>query len=337
MKVSRIMAAWRHWVGKASNARYALFGAALLLSGCSGAPHFSFLDPQGPVANAERWHFYIVLGIMAVLVAAPIFLVMPFVLWRYRYGNKRARYAPKWKFSRLIEIFTWAGPVIIVCILGFFVWRDAHRLDPYKPLPSDQPALQVQVIGYDWKWLFIYPKLGIATIGTLGMPAGRPVSMHLTSATVMQSFFIPSLGSQIYAMGGMVTQLNLEASRPGTFLGENTMYSGKGFHKQKFTAVALAPDDFKAWVKKVRNTGMTLDGDVLKTIAERGTLAQLITDLPPAASHDGSVYLTGVTPTLFRAVVKSTMRGTRVVPGNGSTPAHATTTRPSLTKTRGKP
>lgn len=333
MTAASMRLALRRWTGWYARARYSLLGAALLLSGCSGNPHFSFLDPQGPVANAERWHFYIVLGIMLVLVVGPIFLVMPFVLWRYRYGNKRARYAPKWKFSRLIEIFTWAGPVIIVCILGFFVWRDAHRLDPYKPLPSDQPALQVQVIGYDWKWLFIYPKLGIATLGTLGMPAGRPVSMHITSATVMQSFFIPSLGSQIYAMGGMVTQLNLEASRPGRFLGENTMYNGEGFHKQKFTAKAMAPNDFNAWVKNVRRTGIALDDDVLKSLAKRDTLAQLVSDLPPAASHDGSVYLTGVTPQLFRAVVKATMRGTTVKLGDGSQPARATSIRKNLATT----
>lgn len=295
----------------------------IALAGCSHAEHLSFFDPQGPIANAERSHFYWVLGIMVVLVAAPIFLTMPFILWRYRYRNRKARYTPKWKFSGFIEIITWAGPIIIVCILGFFVWRDAHRLDPYKPLASNQPALRVQVIGYDWKWLFIYPGQGIATIGTLAMPVGRPVAMHLTSATVMQSFFIPSLGSQIYAMGGMVTQLHLEASRAGRFLGENTMYSGKGFHQQKFTAVAMSPDDFKAWVRKVRTTGVPLDRKVLDAIVGRNTRTQLIAALPPGATHADTVYLTGVNGQLFPAVVKATMRGTRVELDHAPVSAHA--------------
>ncbi|MGH8234482.1 MAG: cytochrome o ubiquinol oxidase subunit II [Rhodanobacteraceae bacterium] len=264
------------------------------------------------MADAQRWHFYWVLGIMAILVAGPIFLVLPFFAWRYRYGNKSARYTPKWEFSRLLEIMSWGGPIVIVAVLAFFVWRDSHKLDPYKPLASNQPALRVQVIGYDWKWLFIYPDQGIATIGTMALPVGRSVSMHLTSATVMQSFFIPALGSQIYAMGGMVTQLNLQAAKPGSSLGENTMYNGNGFHQQKFTAIAMTPARFKAWVQTVRATGVPLDARTLNAISRRDTRAQLIADLPRGASHDGNVYLTGVTPTLFPGVVRATMNGTPV-------------------------
>ncbi|MEO7127370.1 MAG: ubiquinol oxidase subunit II [Rhodoferax sp.] len=289
-----------------------LLGALLALSGCSTDMHLSFLDPQGPIAAAQREHFYWVLGIMAVLVAGPIFLALPFFAWRYRYGNKAARYTPKWKFSRLLEIMSWGGPIIIVAVLAFFVWRDSHRLDPYRPLVSEQPALQVQVIGYDWKWLFIYPDQGIATIGTMAMPVGRPVSMHLTSATVMQSFFIPALGSQIYAMGGMVTQLNLQAARPGRSLGENTMYNGDGFHQQKFTAVAMTPAEFQAWVAKVRADGIPFDAQTLTAISQRSTHVQLVASLPKAKSMEGNVYFTGVSKSLFPAVVKATMEGTPV-------------------------
>jgi cytochrome o ubiquinol oxidase subunit 2 len=305
----------------------AICALALMLGACVGNTHLSFLDAQGPVADAERWHFYWVLGILVVLVAGPIFLVLPFFVWRYRYGNAAARYTPRWKYSRFLEIMSWAGPIAIVGVLAFFVWRDAYRLDPYKPLASDQPALRVQVIGYDWKWLFIYPDEGIATVGTMALPVGRPVAMHLTSATVMQSFFIPSLGSQIYAMGGMVTQLHLQASRPGRFLGENTMYNGNGFHQQKFTAVAMTPDGFQDWVGRVRATGVALDARVLEAIARRGTRAQLIDDLPHGASHDGSVYLSGVTPGLFSTVVRATMDGTAVELAQGSGTAGATTAR----------
>jgi cytochrome o ubiquinol oxidase subunit 2 len=286
----------------------------LMLSACAGSTHLSFLDPQGPVADAQRWHFYWVLGIMAVLVAGPIFLLLPFFAWRYRYGNKAPRYTPRWEYSRLLEIMSWGGPIVIVIVLAFFVWRDTHRLDPYKPLASDQAPLQVEVIGYDWKWLFIYPDQGIASIGTLALPTRRPVSLHMTSATVMQSFFIPALGSQIYAMGGMVSQLNLQASKPGKSLGENTMYNGDGFHQQKFTALAMSPADFKAWVGKVRATGIPLDAQSLEIIAQRNTRSDLIAALPRARSMDGDVYFTGVSRSLFPAVVMATMDGKPTLP-----------------------
>jgi cytochrome o ubiquinol oxidase subunit 2 len=278
----------------------------LTLSACAGNLHMSFLNPQGPVAHAEMVHFYLVLGIMAVFVAGPIFLVLPFILWRYRYGNPKAvGYTPKWRDSVPMNVLTWAGPILIVCVLGFFVWRDSHKLDPYKPIASSQPALQVQVIGYDWKWLFIYPKQHIATIGILVMPAGRSVSFHLTSATVMKSFFIPALGSQIYAMGGMVTRLHLEASKTGRFLGENTMYDGNGFHDEKFVAVAKSPAEFKAWVGKIQATGVPLNAGMLKLLSASSTRGKLIAQLPHAASRNGYVSLTGVTAELFPRVVKA--------------------------------
>ncbi|MEO7053223.1 MAG: cytochrome ubiquinol oxidase subunit II [Rhodanobacter sp.] len=288
---------------------------ALLLVACSGGPHLSFLNPQGPVADAQRSHFYWVLGIMAVLVAGPIFLLLPFFAWRYRYGNNKPRYTPRWEYSRFLEIMSWSGPIVIVMVLAFFVWRDTHRLDPYRPLASEQAPLQVEVIGYDWKWLFIYPDQGIASIGSLALPTGRPVTLHLTSATVMQSFFIPALGSQIYAMGGMVSQLNLEASKPGESLGENTMYNGDGFHQQKFTALALAPADFKAWVDKVHKSGLPLDAATLKIITQRSTRAEMIAALPSAArSMGGSVYFTGAGKALFPAVVRATLDGAPTLP-----------------------
>ena len=288
--------------------------AASLLTACGSDPHLSFLDPQGPVADAQRWHFYEVLGVMTVLVAGPIFLLLPFFAWRYRYGNKTRKYTPKWEYSRLLEIMSWTGPIIIVAILAFFVWRDSHRLDPYKVLVSDQAPLRIQVIGYDWKWLFIYPDQGIASIGMLAVPAGRPFSMRLTSATVMQSLFIPALGSQIYSMGGMVTQLNLQASQPGRFLGENTMYNGDGFHQQNFTTVAMTTADFEGWVKDVRTNGIPLDAQTLSIISQQTTRRDLIAAFPAAKSMHGNLYLTDVSKSLFPAVVKATMDGEPSLP-----------------------
>jgi cytochrome o ubiquinol oxidase subunit 2 len=290
--------------------------AALMLAGCSDITHLSFLDPQGPVAAAQRWHFVEVLAVLAVFVAIPVFVLTPWFLWRYRYRAKSSRYTPKWDFYGPLEIALWAGPVVIVVLLAIIVWRDTHALDPYKPLASDQPALRVQVIGYDWKWLFIYPDQGIASIGVLALPAGRPVAMLLTSATVMQSLHIPALGSQIYAMGGMVTQLHLQADRPGRSLGENNMYNGNGFHQQRFTAVAMTPEGFNAWVSEIRSNGIALNEQSLKLISQRSTRAELIAALSQPKSPDGNVYFSGATAALFPAVVMATMGGTIVAPVN---------------------
>lgn len=288
--------------------------AALMITGCSGDTHLSFLDPQGPVASAQRWHFVEALAVLVVFVAIPVFVLTPWFLWRYRYGAKSSRYTPKWNFSAPLEIALWAGPVVIVALLAIIVWRDTHALDPYKPLASDQPALRVQVIGYDWKWLFIYPDQGIASIGVFALPAGRPVAMQLTSATVMQSFHIPALGSQIYAMGGMVTQLHLQADRPGRSLGENNMYNGNGFHQQRFTAVAMTPERFDAWAGEVHSNGIALNEQSLKVISQRSTRARLSAALSQTGSPDGNLYFRGATEALFAAVVKATMNGKMVAP-----------------------
>ncbi|MGH8399248.1 MAG: COX aromatic rich motif-containing protein, partial [Gammaproteobacteria bacterium] len=178
-----------------------------------------------------------------------------------------------------------------------------------------------------------------ASVGTMAMPVGRPVAMDLTSATVMQSFFIPALGSQIYAMGGMVTQLNLEASKPGRFLGENTMYNGNGFHQQQFTAVAMTPGGFQTWIRKVRANGIPLDTSTYKALSQRSTREQVVAAFPQSKPHDGDVYLKDVSPTLFSAVVEATMNGTQVSLGHASmTPARApaTASRKSAVPAKGK-
>jgi cytochrome o ubiquinol oxidase subunit 2 len=305
----------RRWRTKIWAKRIGMTAIWLLQSGCSqDGIHLSFLDPQGQVAEMQRTHFLEMLALLVIFVAVPIFLLTPWFAWRYRYGAKSSRYTPKWKFYWPLEIAAWAGPVVIVAWLGVLVWNSTHTLDPYKPLVSDKPALRVQVIGYDWNWLFIYPDEGIASIGVLALPAGRPVAMQVTSATVMQSLFIPALGSQIYAMGGMVTQLHLEATNPGRFMGENTMYNGDGFHQQKFIAVAMTPDGFQAWVRKVQATGVPMDSAILTVISKRNIRAQLIAALGSAKSTDGNVYFSGVTAALFPAIVMATMNGTAIKP-----------------------
>lgn len=300
---------------------FSLVSLTLMLSGCAHQPlrnlhdHLTFLNPQGPIAAAERWHFWFVILVMGVLVAGPVYLITIWLLYRYRYSNKaNTRYAPKWGHNRVLGVLTWSGPVAIVIFLGIFVWRNAHQLDPFKPLAATQPALQVEAIGYDWKWLFVYPKQGIATIGVLPIPAGRPVAMKLTSATVMQSLSIPALVGQIYAMGGMVTQLHFKANGPGRSLGMNTMYNGPGFARQTFTTVALKPGDFNAWVKRVQSGGVVLDHHTYALLSKRSTKGRLATalKLPTKMVNEGHVYLRDVPAHLFRKVIRATASGTPI-------------------------
>ena len=284
--------------------------AVVLLSGCSDALHLSFLDPQGPIAAGQEKHFYEAMAVLLIFVALPVFVLAPFFFWRYRFGAKnKARYTPGWDYSRLIEIGSWAGPIAIVLMLSVIVWRDTHALDPYKPLASDQPPLRVQAIGYDWKWLFVYPDEGIASIGTLRAPVGRPIALELTSATVMQSLHIPAWGSQIYAMGGMVTQLHLQADKPGSSLGENNMYNGDGFHQQRFVAVAMPAQTFASWTRQVHAQGSALDAKTLQAIGRRSTKAELAALIGARPDTEGGLNFSGASAQLFPSVVHATMSG----------------------------
>jgi cytochrome o ubiquinol oxidase subunit II len=169
-----------------------LTAAALLLSGCADHRQ-SFLTPDGPVALLQ-YHYLWLITLVTLIVVAPVIVGVPLLAWRYRYGNTKARYAPHWDFSPALEYPMWLVPVAIVVVLSIFAWSYTHRLDPYRAIASSKPPLRVQVVGLDWKWLFIYPDYHIATVGEMAFPEDRPVSMTLTTDTVMQSFMIPALG-----------------------------------------------------------------------------------------------------------------------------------------------
>lgn len=233
----------------------------------------SFLDPAGPVASAQRGHLAAVV-LMTLIAVLPVVVLVPVILWRYRYTNRAARYAPRWERSAKLELILWGVPFLIVVVLSVMLWRATIRLDPYKPLGPAADTLRVQVVGLDWKWLFIYPDLGIATVNELAFPAGRPVSLQLTTDTVMQSFMVPALAGQIYAMPGMVTRLNLEADHPGTFKGMNTQYSGTGFHAQKFRAIAMTNKDFDAWAARAAASKTVLTPAAYAKLAVSSTAAQ---------------------------------------------------------------
>ncbi|WP_157663172.1 cytochrome ubiquinol oxidase subunit II [Kushneria marisflavi] len=240
---------------------------ATLLSGCSeNMP--GFMNPQGPIAEAQRHHFWVVIALLMIVII-PVIIQTPLILWRYRYrGN--AVYRPKWGMSLWLDIIVWAVPIVLVAILGVYIWRQTHALDPYRPLPGDQPPLEVQVVGYDWKWLFIYPEQGIATMGQLVIPTNRPISLELTSATVLQSFFIPTLGSQIDVMNRMMTRLHLKADHPGRFEGKNMQYNGEGFHRQRFITRAVDGTAFDDFVERTRQQGQPLDQSVYEIIMHKG-------------------------------------------------------------------
>lgn len=281
--------------------RWLLVVSVALLAGCT-PDNLTFLDPQGPVAAAQRWHLFVIVALLMIVVL-PVLALTPIIAWRYRRRNESARYAPKWDFAWPLEIAIWGVPIAVVAVLAVLLWRNTQALNPYQPLQADARPLRVQVVGLDWKWLFIYPEQGIATVGVLGFPADRPLAFELTTDTVMQSFFIPSLGSQIYAMAGMVTRLHLEASGPGRFHGLNTQYNGKGFHKQKFTAIGMKPEDFDAWVETVKAGGLTLDDDAYAKLARRSTLETAREALGADGMPAGVLYFKQAPPQLFAEIV----------------------------------
>ncbi|WP_306146257.1 ubiquinol oxidase subunit II [Roseibium sp. MMSF_3412] len=236
-----------------------VLGMCLLLPGC-GLSDAPVLHPKGPIALAERDLLFTAFWIM-MIVAIPAIVLTLFFVWRYRSGSKKAAYAPEWDSSWKVETVVWLVPAAIIVVLGTLVWQSTHKLDPYREIASDKPAFKVQAIALDWKWLFLYPELGVASVNELSFPADRPLSIEITSDTVMNSLMIPALGGQIYAMAGMRSELNLLADDPGVFMGRNTMYSGDGFPDQHFKAHAMSEADFTAWKAKVSGEGTSLDAE----------------------------------------------------------------------------
>lgn len=247
-------------------------GLTTPLGGCS-ILKTSFVNHAGVIAEQE-WRLWMIVCGVLVLVAGPVLLLTPLMAWHYRLSNRRHAYRPNWKFSWPLEGFIWIPPIAVVIGLGGLIWRYTSELDPYRPIASDQPVVEVQAVAFDWKWLFIYPDQRLATVNHLAIPVGRPVHITLTSGTVMQSMLIPRLAGQIYAMPGMKTQLNLAAAKPGRFLGENTQFNGAGFAHQKFTVEALPPAEYERWLANTKSraprfTDATLARLFARTIVPR--------------------------------------------------------------------
>lgn len=269
--------------------RPAMVVGAALLAGACDLRRSAVLDPKGPIALAERDLLFDAFFVMMLVVVPVIVLTLVFA-WRYRASNTTAAYRPKWAESARVDAFVWLVPALIVIAVGVLVWRSTHKLDPYRPIDAAQPPLEVQVVAQDWKWLFIYPEQGIAVVNQLAFPNGRPVSLRITSDTVMNSFYVPQLAGQIYAMAGMQTRLQLLADQPGKFVGRNSMYSGSGFSDQHFEVIATSPADFDAWVAKARQAPARLDAATYAALAARSRLNPI-------------TYYSAVEPRLFDSII----------------------------------
>ncbi|MFT5235952.1 MAG: cytochrome o ubiquinol oxidase subunit 2 [Shewanella sp.] len=242
----------------------ALTASVIMMSGCEGG----VLDPKGQIGIDEK-HLIIVATLLMLIVVIPVIFMTLYFAWKYRDGREHEIYAPKWAHSKAIEIVVWLVPVVIVIILGGITWVSTHDLDPYKPLEHEAKPITIEVVSLNWKWLFIYPELGIASVNELAFPANVPVNFKITSDTAMNSFFIPQLGSQIYSMAGMATQLHLIANEPGTFDGISANYSGAGFTGMKFKAIATEDNaSFDAWVANVRHKNNKLNKHTYQALAK---------------------------------------------------------------------
>jgi cytochrome o ubiquinol oxidase subunit II len=227
---------------------------ALALGGCAGG----VLDPKGPITFAERQILFNATGIMLAIVLPVMVATLGVAFW-FRDSNKRARYQPDFKESGRLELLIWSIPLMTVLLVGTVAWIGSYDLDPPKPLASSAKPIKVQVVSFDWKWLFIYPEQGVASVNQLTIPVGTPVSLELTSSGVMNSFFVPQLAGQIYTMAGMVTRLNLQADSSGTYRGQSANFSGDGFADMHFDVKAVAPEQFAQWSASTRNAGPLLD------------------------------------------------------------------------------
>ncbi|WP_085726439.1 ubiquinol oxidase subunit II [Pseudomonas sp. R37(2017)] len=257
----------------------------LLLSGCN----MTLLNPKGQVGLDER-NLIITATLLMLLVVVPVIIMTFLFAWKYRASNTSATYTPKWSHSTKIEIAVWAVPVLIIIALGYVTYKSTHALDPYKPLESDVKPVTIEVVALDWKWLFIYPEQGIATVNKIVFPAHTPINFKITSDAVMNSFFIPALGGQIYAMAGMQTKLHLIANENAEMDGISANYSGAGFTGMKFKAIATSQEEFDAWVSEVKKSPKQLEQ------AEYAALAK--------QSQNNPVELySSVTPNLFQIIV----------------------------------
>ncbi len=267
-----------------------------LLSGCN----LVLMNPSGDVALQQR-NLLIASTLLMLLIVIPVMAMTVLFAWRYRKSNTSAHYDPEWHHSTQLEVLIWSAPLAIIVALGALTWISTHVLDPFRPIARIAPhrpvaastkPLRVEVVAMDWKWLFIYPDLGIATVNELAAPVDTPIEFRITASSVMNSFYIPALAGQIYAMPGMETQLHAVINKPGDYEGFSANYSGAGFSDMKFPFHGMSNADFQRWVQGVKAGGGGLDRPGYLQLAhpsEREPIhhyASVVSDLYPAIVNE---------------------------------------------------
>jgi cytochrome o ubiquinol oxidase subunit 2 len=264
-------------------------------------------DPQGPIALQERNLIILAVALM-LIIAIPMLILLYTFAWKYRAGNKSSQYDPEHVGNVWKQLLWWAIPAALIVVIAILNWQSTHALDPYKSIASTNPPLTVEVVALPWKWLFIYPAQGIATVNFLEFPEQTPVHFMLTADAPMSSFWIPQLGSQIYAMAAMQTQLSLEASSTGEYEGKDTEINGAGYAGMTFTAKSVSQSDFNAWVAAVKNSSNTLTLDEYNNAL-----------LPPSTYVPSSTY-SSVDPTLYDTILMKYMIPPTSTVSTGSSP-----------------
>lgn len=227
----------------------------------------SVLSPKGKIAD-EQYELIVLTALLSLIIVVPVFALTFFIAWKYRASNKKAKYSPDWDGNRWLEGVWWLVPFALISVLAVITWRSSHALDPYRPIDSDKKALTVQVVALEWKWLFIYPEQGIATVNHLQIPEDTPINFEITADAPMNSFWIPKLGGQIYAMAGMTTKLHLMANDKGEYPGSSANISGEGFADMQFITKVTSEQEFSDWAKGVGRGNVQLDRDSYNALAE---------------------------------------------------------------------
>ncbi len=275
----------------------------LALNGCQAA----LLDPKGPIAAAEK-NLLIDAVLLMCIIVVPVIILTLVIAYKYRASNKKAKYSPNWAHGTLLEAGWWIMPIVIVAVLGVMTWRTTHELDPYKPLDSDVPPVNIQVVSLDWRWLFIYPDQNIATINFVEFPVNTPINFYITSDAPMNSFMIQQLAGQIYSMAGMQTKLHLLADEPGDYQGRSVSFSGAGFSNMQFVARVVSENEFNDWVSSVKK------GPNQLTMAAYNQVALATTDT-------GVYYFSAVANNLFNNIIMKYMGPDMANMNMGSTPS----------------
>lgn len=247
----------------------------LLLAIYLQGSNFQILNAKGTVGLQQR-NLLIFAALLSLVVVIPVFAMTFFIAYKYRAGNVKADYKPDWDHNKKIEAIWWGVPIALILVLGVVTWNSSHALDPRKALNSNKKPVKVQVVALQWKWLFIYPEYNVASVNYLQFPEDTPVDFEITADAPMNSFWIPQLGGQIYAMSGMKTQLHLMANEVGDYNGSSANISGEGFARMKFIARASNQADFDSWIQSLKYSSDTLNQDAYAALAKPSK------DNPPA-------------------------------------------------------